>query len=117
VLNDWKVIMPLPNISAAQIEWVVKQVASYIDRQRRIIHWFAPYVADVIIAGHDRNYLAVMLVPNVEACRTLAPELSGATSTAIILGHEAVVKKNLAPRIVRRIGDGQFESRGAGDAA
>jgi hypothetical protein len=26
--------LPLPNISAAQIEWIVKQVAAYIDRQR-----------------------------------------------------------------------------------
>ena len=27
--------MPLPNISAAQIEWVVKQVAAYIERQHQ----------------------------------------------------------------------------------
>ena len=27
--------MPLPNISAAQIEWIVKQVAAYIERQRQ----------------------------------------------------------------------------------
>jgi hypothetical protein len=27
--------MPLPNISAAQIEWVIQQVAAYIERQRQ----------------------------------------------------------------------------------
>ncbi len=27
--------MPLPNISAAQIEWVIQQVATYIERQRQ----------------------------------------------------------------------------------
>lgn len=27
--------MPLPDISAAQIEWVVQQVAAYIERQRQ----------------------------------------------------------------------------------
>lgn len=27
--------MPLPNISASQIEWIVKQVATYIERQRQ----------------------------------------------------------------------------------
>jgi hypothetical protein len=27
--------VPLPNISAAQIEWIVKQVAAYIERQRQ----------------------------------------------------------------------------------
>ncbi len=28
-------VSSLPNISAAQIQWVVKQVAAYIDRQRQ----------------------------------------------------------------------------------
>jgi hypothetical protein len=35
VLNDRRFTMPLPNISAAQIEWVVKQVAAYIERQHQ----------------------------------------------------------------------------------
>jgi len=56
----------------------------------KIIHWFAPYVTDVVIAGHDRNYLAVLLFPNLEALRRLAPELHETTSPAAILDHEAV---------------------------
>jgi feruloyl-CoA synthase len=59
----------------------------------KIIHGFAPYITDVVIAGHDRNYLAVLLVPNLEACRALAPELRSTTSPAAILRHEAVVGK------------------------
>jgi hypothetical protein len=34
VPNDRRFTMSLPNISAAQIEWIVKQVATYIERQR-----------------------------------------------------------------------------------
>jgi feruloyl-CoA synthase len=59
----------------------------------RIIHWFAPYITDVVIAGHDRNYLSVLLVPNLEACRALAPELRAAHSPAAVLRHEAVRNK------------------------
>ena len=44
----------------------------------RIIHWFAPYVIDAVITGHDRNFLGMMLVPNLEACRALARTLSPA---------------------------------------
>lgn len=59
----------------------------------KIIHWFAPYITDVVIAGHDRNYLAVLLVPNLEACRALAPELHSAISPAAILRHNTVLGK------------------------
>jgi len=59
----------------------------------RVIHWFAPYITDAVIAGHDRNYLAVLLVPNLEACRTLAPELRAASSIREILRDKTVVSK------------------------
>jgi feruloyl-CoA synthase len=58
----------------------------------KIIHSFAPYISDVVIAGHDRNYIAVLLVPNLERCRSLAPELNGAPAAAL-LHHEAVLHK------------------------
>jgi hypothetical protein len=35
VLNDGSFTMPLPNISAARIEWVIQHVAAYIERQRQ----------------------------------------------------------------------------------
>jgi feruloyl-CoA synthase len=59
----------------------------------KLIHWFAPYVVDVIITGHDRNFLGMMVVPNLEVCRTLASGLPGRAAPADILRHESVVEK------------------------
>jgi feruloyl-CoA synthase len=59
----------------------------------KIIHWFAPYVIDAIITGHDRNFLGMMLVPNLEACRTLASGLPGGAAPADILQYKSVVAK------------------------
>jgi len=58
----------------------------------KIIHWFAPYITDVVIAGHDENYIAVLLVPNLEACRSLAGLPKGSSASAI-LRHDAVRQK------------------------
>jgi len=58
----------------------------------KMIHWFAPYITDVVIAGHDRNYLAVLLVPNLEPCRALTNLPEGAPRSEI-LNHEAVRAK------------------------
>ncbi len=33
----------------------------------------APYLRDVVFAGHDGDYVAVLIFPNVEACRALVP--------------------------------------------
>jgi feruloyl-CoA synthase len=33
----------------------------------------APYLRDVVFAGHDGDYVAALIFPNVEACRTLVP--------------------------------------------
>ncbi|HKV05066.1 MAG TPA: feruloyl-CoA synthase [Candidatus Acidoferrales bacterium] len=59
----------------------------------KIIHWFAPYVADVVIAGHDENYLGILIVPNLAACRSLAPDFSAHASAAELLRHDSVVRK------------------------
>jgi feruloyl-CoA synthase len=59
----------------------------------RIIHWFAPYVIDAVITGHDRNFLAMMLVPNLETCRTLAAALPADASPAEVLQNDAVAAK------------------------
>jgi feruloyl-CoA synthase len=59
----------------------------------KIIHWFAPYVIDVIITGHDRNFLGMMLVPNLEACRTLVSGLPAGTAPAEVLRHDSVTRK------------------------
>ena len=38
----------------------------------RFIDHFAPYVRDVVFAGGDRDYLAALVFPDIEACRKLA---------------------------------------------
>ena len=57
----------------------------------RIIHHFAPYVRDVVIAGHDRDFLGMLVVPDLEACRKLASG-TAADSVAEILRHENVAR-------------------------
>jgi len=57
----------------------------------RVIHWFAPYVIDAIITGHDRNFLGMMLVPNLEACRSLASGLPAGATPAEVLRHDSVI--------------------------
>ncbi len=59
----------------------------------KIIHWFAPYVIDVIITGHDRNFLGMLLVPNLEACRSLVSELPAGAGPAEVLRHGSVTGK------------------------
>jgi feruloyl-CoA synthase len=59
----------------------------------KLIHWFAPYMNDVVIAGHDRNFLGILVVPNLEACRRLASSLPAGAAPADVLRHEAVVEK------------------------
>ncbi len=38
----------------------------------RFIDYFAPYVRDVVLAGPDRDDLAALVFPDIEACRKLA---------------------------------------------
>jgi len=53
----------------------------------------APYVRDVVIAGHDRAYVAALVIPDVEACRTLCPELGPGAAPAEVLSAEDVRAK------------------------
>jgi feruloyl-CoA synthase len=54
-----------------------------------IVAHFAPYVRDVVIAGADRDFIAVLIFPDLEACRRLAPDLKDASPPAIV-AHESV---------------------------
>ena len=49
----------------------------------------APYVTDVVVAGHDRDDATALVVPNLEACRDLA-KLDGGASDADILATLSV---------------------------
>jgi feruloyl-CoA synthase len=59
----------------------------------KILHHFAPYVTDVAIAGPDRRDLGILVFPNVQACRALAPDLPGTASPAALLRHAGVLAK------------------------
>ena len=48
----------------------------------------APYVTDVVVAGHDRDDAAALVIPNLAACRELAHPQAGAP--AEILGCQSV---------------------------
>jgi feruloyl-CoA synthase len=50
----------------------------------RFIDHFAPYVRDVVIAGADRDDIAVLVFPDIEACRKLAGLGADASANAIV---------------------------------
>ena len=58
-------------------------------RARMIAH-FAPFVRDVVMAGLDRDFVAGLIIPDVDACRSLCPELQAGSQTAEVLGSPAV---------------------------
>jgi feruloyl-CoA synthase len=50
----------------------------------RFVDHFAPYVRDAVFAGADRNEIAVLVFPDIEACRKLAGLASDASPVAIV---------------------------------
>jgi feruloyl-CoA synthase len=52
----------------------------------------APLVRDVVLAGPDRDELAALIIPDVEACRKRAPELPPGAAAALVLAHPQVRK-------------------------
>jgi feruloyl-CoA synthase len=55
----------------------------------KILSHFAPFVQDVVITGHDRDEIGMLIFPDWAACRSLCPEGSP-DSKAEILGQEGV---------------------------
>ncbi len=56
----------------------------------RVITHFAPYVRDAVIAGHDRDEVGMLAVPDVDACRALCPDLPSSAPASAVLGHAGV---------------------------
>lgn len=54
----------------------------------RIVTAFAPLVKDVVIAGHDRDYVTAMLLPEMAACRALVPDGDGLADAEILARPE-----------------------------
>jgi feruloyl-CoA synthase len=50
----------------------------------------APYVTDVVVAGHDRDDAAALVVPNLAACRELAATETRDLDPAEIVAHHGV---------------------------
>ena len=56
----------------------------------RFIAAGAPLVQDVVVAGPDRDYIAVMVFARVDECRTLCPHLPKQASASEVLADLAV---------------------------
>src|SRR5580693_8838253 len=56
----------------------------------RILSHFAPFVRDVVIAGHDRDDIGVLIFADADACRALCPQLERTASAADIFSHHQV---------------------------
>uniref|UniRef100_UPI00035D4D84 feruloyl-CoA synthase n=1 Tax=Massilia niastensis TaxID=544911 RepID=UPI00035D4D84 len=50
----------------------------------RVMHEGDPYVQDVVITGHDRADIGLMIIPNVAQCRVLARLAPGATVDEVL---------------------------------
>jgi feruloyl-CoA synthase len=59
----------------------------------KAIGFFAPFVRDIVITGHDRDDVGMMIFADIEACCSLCPELSASSPVAAILQHDAVRKR------------------------
>jgi feruloyl-CoA synthase len=56
----------------------------------RFLRHFAPYVQDVVIAGHDRDHIAVLVFPDIDACRRIAPDSVAGAPPVELLASIAV---------------------------
>ena len=65
----------------------------------RFIDHFAPYVRDVVFAGPDRDVIAALVFPDLEACRRLAGLPAEAAPSAIV--DDAKVRAKFAELLTR----------------
>jgi len=56
----------------------------------KIMAHFAPFVRDVVVAGHDRDDVGMLIFADLRACCELCGSESANLATAEILGHELV---------------------------
>jgi feruloyl-CoA synthase len=56
----------------------------------RFIDHFAPFVRDVVVAGADRDDIAVLVFPEIEACRTLCADRPSREAASAILADTRV---------------------------
>jgi feruloyl-CoA synthase len=56
----------------------------------RILSHFSPLVRDVVITGHDRDDVGMLIFADLDAAAALCPDLSPDAPMAEVLGHPAV---------------------------
>ena len=56
----------------------------------KLIEQFAPYMRDVVITMEGADFLGALVIPDVEACRVLAPDLPPRASAAEVLAAKGV---------------------------
>ena len=77
----------------------------------------APYVTDVVVAGHDRDEAAALVIPNLAACRELADTPNGAADPAEILACDGVRGRFAEPaQDLQRRGGRQLAPLGSPDS-
>jgi feruloyl-CoA synthase len=59
----------------------------------RFIEHFAPLARDVVIAGADRDEIAGLVFPDLEACGKLCPDMPGNAKPAQVLAHPSVRRR------------------------
>jgi feruloyl-CoA synthase len=58
----------------------------------KLITRMAPWVRDVVIAGHDRDEVGVLIFPDMEECRSLCNGLTSTQDSLAVLRHPNVLK-------------------------
>jgi len=56
----------------------------------KFIDHCSPVVRDVVIAGADRDDIAVLIFPDIDACRKLCPDLAADAAPSALLAHDTV---------------------------
>jgi len=76
----------------------------------KFIGHFAPFVRDVVIAGHNRDDIAALVIPDVDACRSIDSGLGkNATPEQILSSHEVAARfAALLPEFNRNAGGSSF---------
>ena len=58
--------------------------------REKVIRLGAPLVQDVVVAGHDRDFVAAIVFPRIDDCRRLAADLGADAPAGAVLAHPSV---------------------------
>jgi len=58
----------------------------------RALSELAPVAQDIVVTGHDREEIGLLVFPNFAACRALCPELSGEAPVRQVLSDSRVIQ-------------------------